>query len=140
MLGGTAVTASTTQHCVTLSTSEAECVAMAQGAKTALFTRSVLAFLRPQLVGRTIDLFEDNQGAIAIAENPISGGRTKHLDVRCHFIPKLVKHKVIAIKYTESRNQHAEILTKAIGAEGFVRHRRFLMNLPGRFFLLPRLG
>ena len=40
MLGGTSVIASsTTQHCVTLSTSEAEYVAMAQGAKTALFTR-----------------------------------------------------------------------------------------------------
>ena len=132
MLGGTSVIASsTTQHCVTLSTSEAEYVAMAHGAKTALFTRAVLDFLQPQLVGRIIDLFEDNQGAIAMAENPISGGRTKHIDVRYHFIRELVKHNVIAIKYTESSNQHADILTKAIGAEGFVRHRRFLMNLPG---------
>ena len=141
MLGGTsAVASSTTQHCVTLSTSEAEYVAMAHGAKTALFTRAVLNFLQPHLVGRIIDLFEDNQGAIAMAENPISGGRTKHIDVRYHFIRELVKHKVIAIKYTESRNQHADILTKAIGAEGFVRHRRFLIKLPGRFFmLLPRL-
>ena len=74
MLGGISVMASsTTQHCVTLSTSEAEYVAMAQGAKTALFTGAVLAFLQPQLVGRIIDLFEDNQGAIAMAENPISG-------------------------------------------------------------------
>ena len=115
---------------------------MAQGAKTALFTRAVLAFLQPQLVGRIIDLFEDNQGAVAMAENPISGGRTKHIDVRYHFIRELVKHKVVAIKYTESRNQHADIiLTKAIGAEGFGRYRRFLMNLPGWFFLsLPRLG
>ena len=90
----------------------------------------MLAFLQPQLVGRRIDLFEDNQGAIAMAENPISGGRTKHIDVRYHFIRELVKHKVFAINYTESRNQHDDILTKVIGAEGFVRHRRFLMNLP----------
>ena len=125
------IASSTTQHCVTLSTNEAEYVAIAQGAKTALFTRVVLAFLQPQLVGRMIDLFEDNQGGIATAENPISGGRTKHIDVRYHFNRELVKHKVIAIKYTDSRNQHADILTKAIGAEGFVRHRRLLMNLPG---------
>ena len=137
MLGGTSVIgSSTTQHCVTLSTSEA-CLGLftravlAHGAKTALFTRAVLAFLQPQLVGRIIDLFEDNQGAIAMAENPISGGRTKHIDMRYPFNRELVKHKVIAIKYTEPRNQHADILTKAIGAEGFVRHRRFLMNLPG---------
>ena len=92
------IASSTTQHCVTLSTSEAECVAMAQGAKTALFTRAVLAFLQPQFVGRIIDLFEDNQGAIAMAENPISGGRTKqHIDVRYHFLRELVKHKMTAI-------------------------------------------
>ena len=132
MLGGTSVIASsTTQHCVTLSTSETEHVAMAQGAKTALFTRAVLAFLQPQLVRRITHLLENNQGAITMVENPISGGRTKHIDVRYHFIREQVNHKVIAIKYTESRNPRADIRTKAIGAEGFVRHRRFLMNLPG---------
>ena len=64
-----------------------------------------------------------------MAENPISGGRTKHIGVRYHYIRKLVTHKVVAIKYMES-NQHADILTKAIGAKGFDRYRRFL-NLPG---------
>ena len=88
MVGGTVVNASSTaqQHCVTLSTSETEHVAMAQGAKTTLFTKAVLDFLQPELTSETIDLFEDNQGAIAIAENPISGVRTKHIDVRYHFI------------------------------------------------------
>ena len=51
MLGGTVVNASsTTLYCVTLSTSEAEYVAMAQGAKTALFTKAVLDFLQAELV------------------------------------------------------------------------------------------
>ena len=128
-VGGTAVVASsTTQHCATLSTGEAECVAMAQSANTALFTGAVLAFLQQQLSGRKIDLLEDNQDSIAMAENLISGGRTKHIDVRYHFIRYLVKRKVIGIKYTESRDQHAGILTKPVGVKGFVRHRRFLMN------------
>ena len=91
------IASSTTQHCVTLSTSEAEYVAIAQGTKTALFTRAVLVFLRPRLVGRIIDLSEDNQGAIAMADNPISGGRTKHIDVRSHFTRELVKHKMIVL-------------------------------------------
>ena len=91
----------------------------------------MLAFLQLQLVGRIINLFEDNQGAIAMTDNPISEGPTNYIGVRFHFIRELVKHKVLAIKYTESRNQHADILTKVIGAEGCVRHRRFLMNLPG---------
>ena len=105
MVGGKVANASsTTQHCVTLSTSEAEYVAMAQGANTALFTKDVLDFLQPELANETIHLFEDNQGAIAIAENPISGGRTKHIDVRYHFIRELVERKVLNIQYTESSN------------------------------------
>ena len=126
MVGGTVVVnaSSTTQHCVTLSTSEAEYVAMAQGAKT------VLEFLKPELANETIDLFEDNQGAMAIAQNPISGGRTKHIDVRYHFIRELVERKVLNIQYTESSNQQADILTKPLGLEAFAIHRSFLMNLP----------
>ena len=66
---------------------------MAQGAKTALFTKAVLDFLQPELASEIIDLFEDNQGAIAIEENPITGGRTKHIDVRYHFVRELVEVK-----------------------------------------------
>ena len=131
MAGGTVVNASsTTQHCVTPSTSEAEYVAMAQGAKTALFTKAVLDFLQPELASETIDLFEYNQGAIAIAENPISGGRTKRIDICYHFSRELVERKVLNIHYTESSNQHVDILTKPLALEAFARHRSFLMNLP----------
>ena len=63
----------------------------------------MLDFLQPQLANETIDVFEDDQGAIAIAENPISGGRTKHIDVRYHFIRELVERKVLNIQYTKSR-------------------------------------
>ena len=130
IVGGTVVNASsTTQHCVTLYTSEAEYVAMAQGAKTALFTKAVLDFLQTELANETIDLFEGNQGAIARAENPISGGRTEHIDVRYHFIRELVERKVLNIQYTEYSNQHADILTKPLGLGAFARHRSFVMNL-----------
>ena len=136
MVGGTVVNASsTTQHCVTLSISEAEYVAMAQGAKTALFTKVVLNFLQPELASDIFDLFEDNQGAIAIAENPISGGRTKYIDIRYHFIRQLVEREVLNIQYTASSNQHADILTKPLRLEAFAKHRSFLMNLPERFVL-----
>ena len=71
MLRNTAVSASsTTQHCVTLSTSEAEYVAMAHGAKTALAIKAVLDFVQPHLSGRAIDMYEDNEGTKALAENP----------------------------------------------------------------------
>ena len=114
MVGGTVVVnaSSNTQHCVTLSTRAAEYVAMAQGAKTALFTKAVLDFLQPKPANGTIDLFEDNQGAITRAENPISGGRTEHIDVRYHLIRELVERNVFDIQYTESSIQHADVMNR----------------------------
>ena len=90
----------------------------------------MLDFLQLELANETIHLFNDNQGAIAKAENPISGGRTKHIGVRYHFIRQLVERKVLSIQYMESSNQHADILTKPLGLEAFARNRSFLMNLP----------
>ncbi|CAM9949757.1 unnamed protein product, partial [Sphacelaria rigidula] len=88
MYGGVVVSAtSRTQHCVTLSTTEAEYVAMAEGAKEGLFVKAVLTLLRPQTVSGSgedqgILLYEDNEGAKALAENPLSSERSKHIDVR----------------------------------------------------------
>ena len=64
MLGNTAVYAtSRTQHCVMLSTTEAEYVALAEGTKERMFVRSVMSFM--QLNVYEITLMEDNEGAKA---------------------------------------------------------------------------
>ena len=92
MLRNTAVSASsTTQHCVTLSTSEAEYVAMAHGENTALEIKAVLDSVQPHLSGRAIGIYEDNEGAKPLAENPQGSQRIKHIDVRFHFLRGLVR-------------------------------------------------
>ena len=68
----------------------------------------------------------DNQGAVAIGENPIGGGRTKHIDVRHHFVRELVERRDFSVQFTESSSQHADMLTKPLGLEAFVKHRAFL--------------
>ena len=71
MLGNTAVSASsTTQHCVTISASEVEYVAMAHGAKTALAMKSVLDVVQPHLSSEAIDMYDDSEGAKVLAETP----------------------------------------------------------------------
>ena len=59
--------------------------------------RSMLAFLQPELASETINLFKDIQGAIAMTENPINGGREKCFNVRYNFIRELVEHNVLSI-------------------------------------------
>ena len=84
--GGTLVSwFSRTQKCVTLSTTEAEYVAMADGVKEALYVRGILKFFMPSVESKGIGVFEDNKGAIDLAENPLSSSNSKHIDVRYHF-------------------------------------------------------
>ena len=136
--GGASVSStSRTQHCVTLSTIKAEYVAMAEGAKECMFVRSVLSFLKPRLVfGREVEydtvLYEDNEGAKALAENPLSSGRSKHIDVRWHFTRDLVRSGAVKIEHVDSEWQCADILTKPLPLTLFKRHRRALMNVGGR--------
>ena len=90
LLRNTAVGArSTTQHCVTLSTSEAAYVAMSHGAKTALATKAVFNFVQPHLSSRAIDMYEDNEGTKALAENPRGSHHSKQ---RWHLIGQTEDH------------------------------------------------
>eukprot|EP00904_Undaria_pinnatifida_P007540 jgi/Undpi1/3916/HiC_scaffold_16.g07284.m1 len=131
-LGGAAVSwASSTQTCVTLSTAEAEYVALGEGVKEALFTGAVLSFICPELTGSCVRVFEDNQGAIALAENPLSSARSKHIDVRFHFVRELLRAEKIDIQFVASEEQHADILTKSLAATPFKSHHdRFNENRP----------
>ena len=129
MLENAAVYAtSPTQHCVTLSAAEAEYVALAEGAKESMFVRSAMSFMQPNVY--EITLMEDNKGAKATAENPLSLGRSNHIDVRWHFIRELVEKNRLKVVHVASEWQHADILTKSLHVKLFRRHRKALLNLP----------
>ena len=120
---------SRTQKCVTLSTTEAEYVAMGDGVKEALFIRGIIEFLSPGKELGSIRVFEDSEGAIALAENPKSSSNSKHIHVRHHFLRELVEKETISIEHVDSEEQHADILTKALPREKFKVHRDFLLGI-----------
>ena len=66
--------------------------------KEALFTGAVLSPICPELNGSCVRVFEDNQGAIALAENPLSSARSKHIDVRFHFAREVLRAKKMDIQ------------------------------------------
>ena len=113
-----------------MSTAEAEYVALGEGAKKALFTSAVSSLICLQLTGSCVRLFENNQGAVALADNPLSSARSKHVDVRFHFVRELLRAKKIGIQLVASEEQHADILAKSLAATPFKSHRKFLLNLP----------
>ena len=129
-LGGAVVShASRTQRVVSLSTSEAESIAAGDGVKEALFVRAVLSFIAPETCGASIKVLEDDQGTKALIENPLSSARSKHIDVRFHFIRELFKARKTSVEYIASAEQHADILAKALSRANFRYHRKHLMNL-----------
>ena len=76
-------------------------MAMAEGVKEGLLVRSVISGMRPG-VAFSIELFKDNAGVIAVTANPLSSGKSKHSDVRWHFIRDLVNTKPITVTHVES--------------------------------------
>ena len=119
---------SRTQQCVTLSTTEAEYVAMADSVKDALFVRNLLSFLVPGRTHKCITVREDNEGAISLANNPLSSARSRHIDVRHHFLREKVVDGTVRILHVRTADQHADGMTKPLEKKDFIIHRKFLMG------------
>ena len=91
--GGPVSWHSKTQKCVTLSTTQAEHVAMSDIGREILFLRQVWFFMLPKARMPCIAMYDDNEGAIQIAKHPISNSNSKNVDVRHHLLKELVERK-----------------------------------------------
>ena len=79
-------------------------------------------------------LYCDNTSAEALAKNPVHHQRTKHIDVRDHFIREQVAKGAISIHHCSTKENVADIFTKALPKDPFIKHRAALglMDLPLR--------
>lgn len=69
-------------------------------------------------------LYCDNQSALNISEGTIGKKRSKHIDLRYHFIKDLIEKSIIRLEYIASEVMVADILTKPIDADKNNRHAR----------------
>lgn len=122
VLGGGVITwRSQRQRTVALSTAEAEYMAACEGAKEAFWLRQLLDDMGFDQNSAT-KLFVDNQSTIRMIRNPEFHHRTKHIDVRVHFIRELVEDEVIDLEYCPSENQLADVFTKPLVTQKFNRN------------------
>lgn len=101
------------QEIVTLSTTESEYVAATHAAKEALWLRSLI-FQVFDIILPATPLFSDNQSAIALTKDHKFHGRTKHIDIRYHFIRWIVEEGKIRLIYCPTEEMIADTLTKAL--------------------------
>ena len=130
LAGGAISWVSKKQAVVALSTSEAEYVALSLTAQEAAWLQKLFTDL--QRPTKPIVINEDNQGAIALARNPIAHSRTKHIDIRFHFIRKALEEGIIDILYCSTSEMVADILTKPI-SRGQYEKLRTLMGIEELF-------
>ena len=71
-----------------------------------------------------INIFSNAKAAIAIAENPVQHGRTKHINVKYHFIREKIEAKEVKITYIPTQAQLADFFTKSLPTARFqeLRH------------------
>ncbi|CAL2246732.1 unnamed protein product [Prunus armeniaca] len=100
------------QNSVSLSTAEAEYVAAGSCCTQLLWMRQMLEDYG--LAQSCFLIYCDNMSAIDISKNPVQHSRTKHIDIRHHFIRDLVEDKILSLEFVPSEKQLADILTKAL--------------------------
>jgi len=118
LAGGVISWVSKKQPVVSLSITEAEFIAAALCACQCVWLRRVLEHLDQCQFGTTV-IFCDNGSTIKLSKNPILHGRSKHIDVRFHFLRNLCNDGVIELNYCSTRNQLANIITKPLKVEDF---------------------
>lgn len=110
---GTAISwATKRQATVALSTTESEYMAMSMAAQEALWLRRLSEEFQ-QCTNATV-IHVDNQGAQHLAQNGSYHARTKHIDVRHHFLKEKIAEKLLDLKYVSTDRQVADSLTKAV--------------------------
>jgi hypothetical protein len=120
------------QKTVTLSTTEAEYTAAAEATREAIRLDDLLQELNlKENVSPTLN--QDNKSAISLAQNHSLTQRTKHIDIKAHFIREKVQSGKISTKYCPTQEMVADILTKPLGKNIFEKHRHSIMNMSSTY-------
>ena len=113
------------QPIVTLSTTESEYIAATSCACQCIWIMRIL-----ETIGfkeqKLILILCDSNSAIKLSENPVFHGKSKHIDVRFHFLRDLVREGKIKLSHCSTQNQIADIMTKPLKLEQFVKIRSML--------------
>lgn len=113
------------QSLVTLSSTEAEYIALSEAVKEALWIRRLLQDFDQATEGPTV-IMEDNQSCIKMLQNDRLSHRTKHIATKYHFIRDLSKRGDIIVEYCPTSQMTADLLTKPLEA---VKLRSFVNSI-----------
>ncbi|PNX56974.1 hypothetical protein L195_g058464, partial [Trifolium pratense] len=113
------------QPVVTLSTTEAEFIAAAHCVCQGIWLQRILVNMGFELK-KCLIVHCDNSSTIKLSKNPVLHGRSKHIDIRFHFLRNLCCDGKVELVHCASQDQVADIMTKALKLEAFEKLRSML--------------
>ena len=113
------------QKSIALSSTEAEYYAMTHAFKEAIWLRTFLSLMKFP-VPRPFPILSDNQAACSLSNSPAISARSKHIDIRHHFIRDHVQDGSFSTTWIPTADMPADIFTKALPFPVFSRHRDVL--------------
>ncbi|KAK2414734.1 secreted RxLR effector protein [Trifolium repens] len=125
-LFGTAVTwKANQQSVVALSTTQAEYIALVEGVKEAIWLKGMIGEMG---IGQgCVKIHCDSQSAIHLANHQVYHERTKHIDIRLHFVRDMIESKEIIVEKVASEENPADMFTKSLPRSRF-KHCLDLIN------------
>ena len=125
-LNGSAISwSSKRQPTVATSSTEEEYMSLYSATQEAIWLRGLLKDLNYCAKNATT-IFQDNQGCIALAKNPVYHSRTKHIDIKFHFLREKVASAVIALEFKPTEEMVADGFTKALPRD---KHTKFITGM-----------
>lgn len=117
------------QATVALSSAEAEYMALCSATQEAIHLRQLVKDLGHEQEEPTT-IYEDNAGCIALSENPVFHKRSKHIDIKYHFIRERVASNEIKVQYVPTEDQLADLLTKGLSKQRTLKLSNAIMGGP----------
>jgi hypothetical protein len=124
LAGGAVSWVSRKQKTVALSSTEAEYMCLSDTTRQIVWIQALYKELGFNISNTA--LCGDNQGAIFLASNPAQEHRSKHIDIRYHYIRECVNEKKVVLFYVPTTEQTADIMTKCLSHEKFKNFRNQL--------------
>ena len=129
LAGGPISWQSRQQSTVALSSMEAEYMSACAATQEAIWLRSVLIDLGIMQKTEGIVINEDNKSCIEFSNNPGSYRRTKHIDIKYHFVRERTLTGEVKLEYIPTKSQIADIFTKALAKDLFTKFRDLLLGV-----------
>ena len=132
MLAGAAICCvSRRQHCITMSSCEAELVALADAAIELLHMRAVVNFLGHETSG-AIEVCTDSKAAYDLCHRFTSAQNSRHVDRKMFKMRELRGAGTVTVRHIPGETNPADLFTKILSRQPFEKHRKVVLNLPGQ--------